>query len=225
MVVFNPPYSSDVATNISRRFHSLIYKHFPKASKLHQNFNNNTLKLSYSCMPSVATVIKTHNSKILRNSPAQDEETRTAGCNVNCRNKELCPLEGAYLTKSIVYKASVETDAGVKEYTGLTATTFKQRFYNYQLSFRDPNYQNSTALSKHIWLLKGNNVDFAIKWSIQAKLPAYNNASKRCNLCLAEKLAIARADKSKSLNRRRELVSKCRHENKFYLCNYPPSVG
>ena len=113
-------------------------------------------------MPSVATVIKTHNSKILRNSPAQDEETRTAGC--NCRNKELCPLEGACLTKSIVYKASVETDAGVKEYTGLTATTFKQRYYNHQLSFRDTNYQNSTALSKHIWSLKGNNVDFAIQW-------------------------------------------------------------
>ena len=39
--------------------------------------------------------------------------------------KTICPLEGACQTKSIVYKASVETDAGVKEYTGLTATTFK----------------------------------------------------------------------------------------------------
>ena len=76
---------------------------------------------------------------------------------------------------------SVETDEGV---TGLTAT-IKQRFYNHQLSFKDAKYQNCMALSKYVWLLK-NNVNFAIKWSIQKKSPAFNNAAKRCDLCLAE---------------------------------------
>ena len=121
---YNPPYSSNVATNIGRRFRSLINKDFPKASKLHQIFNSNTLKVSYSCMPSVANVSKKHNCKILGNGPAQDERAVRAG--FNCRNKELCPLEGVCQTKLIVYKASVETDAGVKEYTGLTATTVLQ---------------------------------------------------------------------------------------------------
>ena len=111
-----------------------------------------------------------------------------------------------------------------KEYTGLTATAFKQRFYNHQQSLRDARYQNSTALSKYVWSLKSNNVNFSIKWSIHKKARAYNNAAKRCDLCLAEKLATALAEKGKSLNRRSEFVSKCRHENKFYLRNYPPSV-
>ena len=219
---YNPPHSSNVATNIGRRFRSLINKHLPKASKLHQIFNSNTLKVSYSCMPSVANVINKHNSRILWNGTAQDEREAGAGC--NCRNKELCPLEAACQTKSIVYKATVETDAGAKEYTGLTATAFKQRFYNHQQSLRDARYPNSTALSKYVWSLKSNNVNFSIKWSIHKKARAYNNAAKRCDLRLAEKLAIALADKGKSLNRRSEFVSKCRHENKFYLRNYPPSV-
>ena len=58
---YNPPYSSNVATNTGRRFCSLINKHFLKASKLHQIFNSNTLKVSYSCMPGVANVINKHN--------------------------------------------------------------------------------------------------------------------------------------------------------------------
>ena len=173
-------------------------------------------------MSSVANVINKHNSKILGNGPSQDEREAWASC--NCQNKELRPLEGACQTKSIEYKATVETDAGVKEYTGLTATAFKQRFYNHQQSLRDARYQNSTALSKDVWSLKSNNVNFVIKWSIHKEARAYNNAAKRCDLCLAEKLAIALADKGKSLNRRSEFVFKCRHENKFYLRNYPPSV-
>ena len=42
--------------------------------------------------------------------------------------------------------------------------------------------------------------------------------------CLDEKLEIAWADKTRSLNKRSELVSKCRHENKFYLCNFARKV-
>ena len=50
--------------------------------------------------------------------------------------------------------------------------------------------------------------------------------TRSCNLqlCLAEKLKIIKADKKQSLNRRTELVSRCRHENRFYLCNFPPTV-
>ena len=51
-----------------------------------------------------------------------------------------------------------------------------------------------------------------------------NCISSWCNLCIAEKLEIMKADKDRSLNRRSELVSKCRHENQFYLCNFPPAI-
>ena len=38
-------------------------------------------------------------------------------------------------------------------------------------------------------------------------------------LCLAEKLHIIKRSNNNVLNKRSELVSKCRHENKFYLGN------
>ena len=60
VIWFNPPFSQNVATNIGRRFRSLVLKHFPKASKLNKIFNPKTLKVSYSCMPNMAAVIRQH---------------------------------------------------------------------------------------------------------------------------------------------------------------------
>ena len=135
--------------------------------------------------------------------------------------KATCPLENHCLTPSIVYNAKVTTteDPIGKNYIGLTEGPFKQRYTQHTLSFRNRHYANSTELSKFIWLLKDNNTDFKIKWSILTSAAAYCNKSKRCNLCLAEKFFIIKAEKSTLLNKRSELVSKCRHENKFYLMN------
>ena len=43
--------------------------------------------------------------------------------------------------------------------------------------------------------------------------------NKRCDLCLTEKVMIITANPDRILNKRSELISKCRHENKFYLRN------
>ena len=37
--------------------------------------------------------------------------------------------------------------------------------------------------------------------------------TRKCDLCLTEKMIIARSDPKKLLNKRTELVSKCRHRN------------
>ena len=68
------------------------------------------------------------------------------------------------------------------------------------------------------------NFSFNIRWSVQRRATAYQNTTRMCNLCLVEKLEIIKADKKRSLNKRTELFSKCRHENRFYLCNFPPAV-
>ena len=94
--------------------------------------------------------------------------------------------------------------------------TLKRRYTEHKLSFRNRNYSNSAELSKHIWTLKDNNTNFTINWSILATAPAYSNKSKRCQLCLTEKFYLIRAKKPSLLNKRSELISKCRHENKFY---------
>ena len=95
-----------------------------------------------------------------------------------------------------------------------------QRYTQHKLSFRSRKYANRTELlAKHIWKLKDNKENYKISWSIISSASAYNNISKRCNLCLTEKLHIIKADKACNLNRRNELISKCRHENKYFLMN------
>ena len=60
-----------------------------------------------------------------------------------------------------------------------------------------------------------------IKWSIIKTAPAYNNISRRCLLCLQEKVSIIEhVDQENLLNKRSELVNKCLHTNKFLLKNY-----
>ena len=140
----------------------------------------------------------------------------------NCRKKNGCPLKNNCFTSSVVYIANVTTESDTigKNYIGLTEGTFKQRYTQHKLSFRNRNYSNSTELSKHIWTLKDSNTNFTINWSILATAPAYSNKTKRCHLCLTEKLYLIRAKKPYLLNKRSELISKCRHENKFYLANF-----
>ena len=133
-------------------------------------------------------------------------------------------MDGNCQVRSVVYRATVETADCRRDYTGLTALTFKERFNGHQYSMRHRSHRNSTALSKYVWSLKDKNTDFNIRWSVRRRATAYQNTTRMCNLCLAEKLEIIKADKKRSLNKRTELVSKCRHENRFYLCNFPPAV-
>ena len=80
----------------------------------------------------------------------------------------------------------------------------------------------STALSKYVWDCKDKIKQTPeISWKIVKSAPAYTNTSKRCVLCLEEKMAIITyPDQEKLLNKGSELISKCRHENKFLLKYY-----
>ena len=122
-------------------FLRLIDQCFPAGHKLRKIFNRNTLKLSYSCMPNVQQIIKGHNQTILRNSaqPTQDQAERAC----NCRKKEECPLEGNCLSKGIVYQAQVMSASKTETYVGLTATEFKARFRNHQVSFNNETRKNN----------------------------------------------------------------------------------
>ena len=104
-----------------------------------------------------------------------------------------------------------------KVYIGLTEHPYKQRYSNHMESIRHEEYGNSTELLKHVWQLRKAGKEFKITWSINLRAQAYSNITKRCNLCLTEKLSVINADKPTTLDKRPELVSKCQHENKYYL--------
>ena len=144
----------------------------------------------------------------------------------NCRKKGQCPLQNNCLATSIVYNAHVTTDENShgKNYLGLTEGTFKQRDNQRNSSLNNTKKINSTELSKYLWKLKSECKNYHINWSIITPARAYSNGSKRCKLCLSETLCILQARKENLLNKRDELISKCRHENKFYMKNYKKEV-
>ena len=61
--------------------------------------NRNTLKLSYSCMPNIASIISSHNKAIL----TKHINTKPTVCDTcNCRQKMSCPLDGKCLAEGVV---------------------------------------------------------------------------------------------------------------------------
>ena len=62
---YNPPYCQTVKTNIGKEFFRILQECFPPENKLYQIFNKNTVKLSYSCMPSISKIISGQNKKKL----------------------------------------------------------------------------------------------------------------------------------------------------------------
>ena len=56
-----------------------------------------------------------------------------------------------------------------------------------------------------------------ISCKIKGIYKSYNPTSKRCNLCLTEKLEILDDPDKNLLNKRSEFVSQCRHKNKYRL--------
>ena len=211
---FNPPYNLQVKTNIGKKFIYLIKKHFHKGHKLHKILNTNTIKLSYCCTTNMTGIIRQHNAKVL-NATKTPNEARLC----NCRNKQSCPLDGKCLSSSIVYRAEVTSDNNTKIYYGASEGEFKTRYNNHTKSFRHKKYCSETELSRHIWSLKDNNINYTLRWAIESFASPYKCGSKRCDLCLTEKLYIIKADTRHLLNKRNELISKCRHKNKYLLSN------
>ena len=113
--------------------------HFPAGHKLHKIFNRNTVKVSYSCMNNIRSIITNHNTHIIRKSQTQV----TSGDNCNCRNKEACPLQNKCMNKDIVYKATISTSNAndTKHYIGMTSSTFKEQYRNHMKSFTHKNIQ------------------------------------------------------------------------------------
>ena len=209
---YNPPFSSNVCTDLGKKFFALLDKHFPTHHRLHKMINRNTVKLSYSSMPNVGNIIQSHNKRILEITDNNPPSFRQC----NCRNRAKCPLDGKCLTPSVVYEATIKTNNETHNYIGLTEGPFKTRFNGHTQALTHERYRHSTELSKKVWELKDNNTDYDISWTILQQARPYKGGGTKCDLCMAEKLQIL--NHPNSLNKRSELVSKCRHARKFLLC-------
>ena len=109
---YNPPFSKNTNTNIGHTFLSLVDKHFPKDHKLRKILNQNTVKISYSCMNNTKQIIDNHNKDILTASIQSDDAAAAAATinnnkTCNCRQKNTCPLHSNCLQSSVIYQATV----------------------------------------------------------------------------------------------------------------------
>ena len=219
IIWYNPPFNSQVKTNVGRSFLNLLNKHFNTDHRFHKIFNKNTVKLSYSCMPSIEKIISMHNKRVLGNNSRQNQSTT----NCNCRTPGDCPLSGSCKEEAIVYKAEVCSTQGTKTYIGSTETSFKTRYGNHKQSLEKRAKSTQTSLSKYVWELKDQQVEHSIRWQIVKRSSPYKCGTRICDLCLSEKFFILTADPLNCINRNSELLQKCRHRNKFKLGNLSPT--
>ena len=164
-------------------------------------------------MQNIKSVINNHNMKVLNNT-AEIEE----GC--NWRNKNNCPLDGKCLTTNIIYEAQITSNQlnyMQKNYIGAAETDFKYRFSNHTKSFNVEHYENDTELSNEYWSIKCNHFTPKVTWRIIRKCTTFNTIKRKYYLCLNEKLEIASYKGDNLLNKRSELINKCRQQNKFTL--------
>ena len=220
IIWFNPPYSKSVTTNVGKEFLKLLDKHFPPHHKYRKIFNRNTVKISYSCLPNMRAKVNMHNKKILRTISESNESEPTRMC--SCPRTVECPFEDVCLDKDVQYTAELTSNLpnyGTKEYKGICSTEWKKRFGNHQKSFHHERYEKDSELSKEVWSIKRKGGNFSIKWSKDGNYSSYQPETKRCSLCANEKLTIARFEGNNLLNRRNEIISRCRHRLKYKLKN------
>ena len=110
-------------------------------------------------MPNINTIIAGHNKKTL--SPRKQDTDVTKPC--NCQVKANCPVSGTCQRSAIIYKATVTSPQGKKEYVGLTENTFKSRFYGHTHDMKENDNNKGTTLSRHVGSLKEEKRDFSIK--------------------------------------------------------------
>ena len=136
----------------------------------------------------------------------------------NCRNETSCPLQGKCLQKGVIYQATIMQSNKGKHDTYIILesqrTSSKAAMIDiYQASGLNIEYQQQQRAHLEV---KKSEIDLRIKWEILDKALTYSASTRRCNLCIAERINIL--FKKPTLNKRRELYCTCLHRRKCLLC-------
>ena len=94
-----PPFNEEVSNNIIKEFFTLLNKHFPSSNRYQKIFNKINIKLSYSCLPNVKSLINKQKTSRL-NNPGNKVDAKQC----NCRSAIICPLNGKCCRNSMISK-------------------------------------------------------------------------------------------------------------------------
>ena len=109
---------NDITITIIQLWFKIIFKN-------KNTVNRNTVKISYSCMRKMNSIISAHNRSTL-NPPKTSH-----GC--NCRENTNYPLQIQCFTPNIVYQSDVSknVDKEKRVHLGVSETLFKERYSNH----------------------------------------------------------------------------------------------
>ena len=144
------------------------------------------MKVSYSRMPNIKSAINSHNRKILH--PPVNNQNKTC----NCIKRVDCPLQGKCLSENTVYQAGISSEKfQTKIYYRTSEIKFKTRYSNHKKSFSHEKDKNDSQLSNELRKIQASKEKPVLVWKILGQYEPYNVNTKRCILCLNEKLQIA----------------------------------
>ena len=108
-----------------------------------------------------------------------------------------------------MYHATVtEDNQTVRNYTGLSSTTFKKRLGVHNQTFND---------CQHNWELKENEIEYTLKWRLVDRAKPFSPVTGICALCTREKFYIIFFPNQADLNSRNEMFNNCRHKQSQLL--------
>ena len=87
-------------------------------------------------------------------------------------------------------------------------------------SFTHEDYANDTEFLKEYWEIKRSKFIPKVTWSTVRECPPYNLSKRKCYLCLNEKFKINSDNGNNQLNKRSELINKCRHLKEHTLLRH-----
>ena len=126
-------------------------------------------------------------------------------------------MPGKCATDKVVYRATVTTAEKTETYVGMTMNQFKDRWSIHDGDFKDPERRINTELSSYIWDLKDQNTPYEIRWDLVRRANPFSPVTRKCDLCIAEKLEIIYNPGLATLNKRNELYIHCRNRDKVLL--------
>ena len=169
-------------------------------------------------MPNMKSIINAHNRKITTTSNAT---MNNKSC--NCNEKNNCPLKGNCLAviRCMEEQLHQRFQDTRRKFTREFVNPFSNLdIYNsHKTSFNLRRYEKKSEIANEVWRIKDQGDNPNVSWRIIKHHPGYNPISKRCGLCLSEKLHILEYKGDNLLNNRNEIISKCRHQNKFLLAH------
>ena len=202
--------------------------------------------MSYRCTENMSKIISSHNSKLLREQNKVEERKCSCTNKEECPLGGQCLLEDIIYQATVTPldegdnptpnrnldegeeptpssnldegdNPTPTTSTKPETYVGLCSTNFKARLSNHNTSFKYKSNSGATALSRHIWDLKKNNIKHKVEWKIIDRGQKYSPITGICSLCTCEKFQIIFNQERATLNLKTEIFGHCLHKKMKFL--------